>query len=202
MNKGSAETVSQRLAREKSTMANAAARNMRDTGGKFLTFFLAGEEYGLEILKVHEIIGMLPITRVPRTPDFIRGVINLRGKVIPVVDLRLKFGMEAGQQTDETCIIVVQANGVQMGTLVDKVSEVLDIAAEDIEDAPSFGMEVNTEYILGIGKTAGKIKILLDIDRVLSTQEVIALHSATAAGKNNGSEENQPTTGAGGETST
>ncbi|MCS6862350.1 MAG: chemotaxis protein CheW [Abditibacteriales bacterium] len=148
-------------------------------GGKFLTFFLAGEEYGIEILKVHEIIGMMPITRVPRTPPFMCGVINLRGKVIPVVDLRLKFGMESVAHTDETCIIVVQVRDAEMGIIVDKVSEVRDIAASDIEDTPSFGADVNTDYILGIGKSEGRVKILLDIDKVLSSQEVVALHATT-----------------------
>jgi purine-binding chemotaxis protein CheW len=148
------------------------------TGGKFLTFFLAGEEYGIEILKVHEIIGVMPITMVPRTPTYIRGVINLRGKVIPIVDLRLKFGMESKAQTMETCIIVVHVQGVEMGIFVDRVSEVLNIASEDIEHPPSFGSEVNTDYILGIGKSQDKIKILLDIDRVLSTSEVVGIHAA------------------------
>jgi len=137
-------------------------------GGKFLTFFLAGEEYGLEILKVQEIIGMMDITPVPRSPDHIRGVINLRGKVIPVVDLRLRFGMQAAEQTSETCIIVVQANRIQTGIVVDQVSEVLNIASEEIEDAPAFGAEVQTDYILGIGKSDGRVKLLLDIDRVLA----------------------------------
>jgi len=150
-------------------------------GGKFLTFFLGSEEYGLEILKVHEIIGMMPITRVPRTPQFIRGVINLRGKVIPVVDLRLKFAMESKDQTEETCIIVVQAQGVEMGIIVDKVSEVLDIAGKDIDDAPYFGADVNTDYLLGIGKAAERVKLLLDIDQVLSSQEVIDVRSVAAA---------------------
>lgn len=150
---------------------------VEDRGGKFLTFFLSDEEYGLEILKVQEIIGMMDITAVPRTPEFIRGVINLRGKVIPIVDLRLKFGMEPAEQTDETCIIVVRAAGVEMGIVVDRVSEVLDIAGENVEDPPSFGEEVNTDYILGIGKSEGRIKLLLDIDRVLSTKDVLDLHS-------------------------
>lgn len=141
-------------------------------GGKFLTFFLAGEEYGLEILKVHEIIGMMAITSIPRTPDYVRGVINLRGKVIPVVDLRLKFEMEYKEQTDETCIIVVRANNVQMGIIVDSVSEVMDIAGQDIDNAPSFGASVNSDYILGIGKSEGRVKLLLDIDKVLSTDDV------------------------------
>ena len=140
--------------------------------GKYLTFFLGDEEYGLEILKVREIIGMMDITPVPRTPEFIRGVINLRGKVIPVVELRQKFGMETVEQTDETCIIVVQAQGVEMGIVVDRVSEVTDISAEEIQDAPSFGTTVDTDYILGIGKSADGVKLLLDIDQVLSPEEV------------------------------
>jgi purine-binding chemotaxis protein CheW len=148
---------------------------LTDLGGKYLTFFLRGEEYGLEILKVQEIIGMMEITPVPRTPDFIRGVINLRGKVIPIICLRLKFGMEAVAQTEQTCIIVVQARGLQMGIVVDKVSEVLDIASEDIEDAPSFGADVESDYILGIGKSEGRVKLLLDIDRVLTSEELGAL---------------------------
>ena len=160
-------------------------RAKADSGGKFLTFFLAGEEYGLEILKVQEIIGIMDVTPVPRTPAFIRGVINLRGKVIPIVELRLKFSMESIEETEETCIIVVQTHGMQVGIIVDKVSEVLDISGVDIEDAPSFGTEVNTDYILGIGKTEGRIKLLLDIDRVLGGEDIAALArtetTATAA---------------------
>ena len=123
--------------------------------GKFLTFFFDDEEYAIEILKVQEIIGIMPITTVPRTPEYILGVINLRGKVIPVVDLRTKFGMDSVEWTDETCIIVMQIDETLMGIVVDKVSEVLDIASGDIEDTPSFGTDVNTEYIMGIGKAEG-----------------------------------------------
>ncbi len=140
--------------------------------GKFLTFFLSEKEYGLEILKVQEIIRLMDITPVPRTPDFIRGVINLRGKMIPVVDLRLKFKMESVDFTHRTCIIVVHTNGVEMGIIVDRVSEVMDVSGEDIEETPSFGISVNTDYILGMGKAGGKVRILLDIDKVLSTEEV------------------------------
>jgi purine-binding chemotaxis protein CheW len=144
-------------------------------GGKFLTFFLAGEEYGIEILSVHEIIGMMPITSVPGTPDYICGIINLRGKIIPIVDLRRKFGMESIAQTAETCIIVVHVQGVEVGTVVDRVSEVLNIAAGDIEPPPSFGKDVNTDYILGIGKSQSKVKILLNIDRVIVTEQLVQL---------------------------
>ena len=158
--------------------------SLEQSGGKFLTFFLAGEEYGIEILKVREIIGMMPITSVPRTPSFVRGVINLRGKVIPVIDLRLKFSMEAQEQTEETCTIVVQAQGIQMGIIVDRVSEVVNIAGEEIEETPSFGGEINTGYLLGIGKSRGKVKLLLDIDKVLSTQEVVGISLAGSEGQN------------------
>jgi purine-binding chemotaxis protein CheW len=148
---------------------------------KFLTFFLAGEEYGIEILKVQEIIGLMPITRVPRTPGFVRGVINLRGKVISVVDLRLKFGMEEIEPTAETCVIVVQTADLKLGVIVDRVSEVLVIAGEDIEETPSFGVSVDTDYILGIGKSQGQAKLLLDIDRVLSGQDLKEIRAAAEA---------------------
>jgi len=131
---------------------------------------------------VREIIGMMPITPVPRTPQFVLGVINLRGRVIPIVDLRLKFDMARAEQTDETCIIVVEAGGIQMGIVVDKVSEVLDINADEIEDVPSFGDEVNTDYILGVGKSSDRVKLLLDIDKVLSNDEVEATRSAADTG--------------------
>ena len=150
-------------------------------GGKFLTFFLANEEYGIEILKVQEIIGMLSITAVPRTPSFVRGVVNLRGKVIPIIDLRLKFGMPASKQTEETCIIVVQARGVEIGIVVDRVSEVLDIAADAIDATPAFGAEVDTEYLLGIAKAEGQVRLLLDIDEVMSHLDAVALPSSMAS---------------------
>ncbi len=147
--------------------------------GKYLTFYLASEEYGVEILKVHEIIGMLPVTRVPRTPQFVRGVINLRGKVIPIIDLRERFGMSQ-DGAEETCIIVVQVRGIQLGVVVDKVSEVLNIADGDIEPTPSFGVDVNTEYLLGLAKSDGRVRLLLDIDRVLSASEADSVQSASA----------------------
>ena len=140
-------------------------------GGKFLTFYLGNEEYGIQILKVQEIIGIMEITPVPRTPDFIKGVINLRGHIIPVIYLRAKFGMPEIDNTEQTCIIVVKTRNLIMGLIVDRVCEVSDIATADIDEAPSFGTFVNTEYILGIGKFASKVKLLLDIDRVITAQE-------------------------------
>lgn len=147
--------------------------------GKYLTFFLATEEYGVEILKVHEIIGMLPITRVPRTPTFVRGVINLRGKVIPIVDLRERFGM-SHEGAIEACIIVVQVHGIQLGVVVDKVSEVLSIADGDIEPTPSFGVDVDTEYLLGLAKGEDRVRLLLDIDRVLTASDADRVKSVAA----------------------
>jgi purine-binding chemotaxis protein CheW len=144
--------------------------------GKYMTFKLAAEEYGLEILKVREIIGLMEITRVPKTENFIRGVINLRGKVIPVVDLRLKFEMEKAKATDQTVIIVVQysfkGQDLTMGILVDEVVEVLDIHAAQIEPPPAFGSSsLDTEFILGVGKADKRVIFLLDIGKVLRADE-------------------------------
>ncbi len=147
--------------------------------GKYLTFLLEDESYGIEILKVQEIIGMQTITRIPRTPEYVKGVINLRGKVIPVIDLRLRFGIEAAEVSRKTCIIVVQVSksdaSVTMGIVVDEVSEVLEISSNEIEPAPSFGTRVETSFILGMAKTEDSVKILLDIDRIMSEEEMDAL---------------------------
>ncbi len=161
------------------TAAAEAIEASRNLGGKYLTFMLGKEGYGLEILKVREIIGMMDITSVPRTPEFVKGVINLRGKVIPVIELRLKFEMEAVERTEQTCIIVVDVMGVEMGIIVDQVSEVLDISGEDIEEAPRFGMEIDTNFILGMGKQGGRVTILLDIGRVLTGGELDSLKAMT-----------------------
>jgi purine-binding chemotaxis protein CheW len=140
--------------------------------GKYLTFALGAEEYGLEILKVREIIGYMEITAVPQTPHYVKGVINLRGQVIPVIDLRANFGMEITEVTEETCIIVVEISSgnrkFSTGVVVDRVQEVLDIKGKDIEQAPQFGSSVNTDFILGMGKIGDSVKILLDIDKVLA----------------------------------
>lgn len=144
--------------------------------GKYLTFKLGVESYGVGILKVQEIIGIMAITHVPRMPAFVRGVINLRGKVIPVVDLPLKFGMDSRADTEKTCVIVAQVaegtHSVTMGLIVDEVSEVLDVRVEQIEPAPSFGAGVDTAFILGMGKVGEKVVMLLDVDRVLSVNEL------------------------------
>jgi purine-binding chemotaxis protein CheW len=150
--------------------------------GKYLTFKLADEDYGISLLKVREIIGMMPITSVPRTPEYVKGVINLRGKVIPVTDLRLCFSMPEIAYTDRTCIIVVEVSGltttVQMGIVVDAVTEVLPVRAEEIEAAPKFGAKVDTHYILGMANMEGAVKILLDIDRVMTAEEIAEVEKA------------------------
>jgi len=150
--------------------------------GKYLTFTLDQEEYGIGITKVKEIIGMIPITPVPQTPSFVKGVINLRGKVIPVIDLRLKFGLEPMEYNERTCIIVVEITGagkkIPMGIVVDAVSEVLNIKGNDIEDTPNFGSRLETNYILGMAKTGEGVKILLDIDKVLTSEELTAVQAA------------------------
>ena len=157
-------------------------RAILDREGKYLTFSMADEEYGIGILKIKEIIGMMPITSVPQTPAFVKGVINLRGKVIPVMDLRLRFNMEAIDYTERTCIIVVEISShsgtVQIGIVVDAVSEVLNIKGDEIEDTPTFGTSLNTDYILGIAKVEGGVKILLDIDKVLTRDELSLLKEA------------------------
>jgi purine-binding chemotaxis protein CheW len=151
--------------------------------GKYLTFALGKEEYGIGILKVKEITGMMPVTPVPRTPDYVKGVINLRGKVIPVVDLRLKFGMEEIGYTERTCIIVVEMAGLSsailMGIVVDSVSEVLNIRGGEIEETPAFGAKLDTGYILGLAKMKGRVKILLDIEKVLHTGDMVTLKRAS-----------------------
>ncbi len=153
-----------------------------DKEGKYLTFALEPEEYGLEILKVREIIGYMDITAVPQTPHHVKGVINLRGQVIPVIDLRAKFGMETAEITEQTCIIVVETlqggRKFSTGIVVDRVQEVLDIAGEDIEEAPQFGSSVNTDFILGMGKIGESVKILLDIDKVLSNDNLAGFAGA------------------------
>ena len=156
---------------------------MAEREGKYLTFSLAEEEYGIGILKIKEIIGMMPITLVPQTPEHVKGVINLRGKVIPVIDLRLRFGMESIAYDDRTCIIVVEISGaaetVQIGIVVDSVSEVLNIKGIDIEETPTFGTKLDTEFILGMAKVEGGVKILLDIDNVLSNEEIAVLEKTS-----------------------
>jgi len=163
------------------SVAEQATATTDARAGKYLTFHLANEEFGIRVLKVREIMGLQEITAVPQTPSHIKGVINLRGKVVPVIDLRLKFGLPIAEYTQRTCIIVTQVQGesssVLMGIVVDGVSEVLNLTGPEIEDTPDFGEEISGRYLLGMAKVKGKVKILLDIDKVLTAQEVGGLNS-------------------------
>jgi purine-binding chemotaxis protein CheW len=157
-------------------------KRLADREGKYLTFSLAMEEYGIGILKIKEIVGMIPVTTIPGTPAHVKGVVNLRGKVIPVLDLRLRFGLKAMGYTDRTCIIVVETEGpsgaLTIGLVVDSVSEVLNIHKEDIENPPEFGSKLNIDFILGMAKINGGVKILLDIDKVLTADEAALVKEA------------------------
>jgi len=143
---------------------------------QFLTFRLDSEVFAIDISKVREVLDFTTITKVPRMPDFMRGVINLRGSVVPVVDLRLKFGLPKTEKTLNTCIIIVEAavddETTILGALADSVQEVMDLEPENIEPAPKIGVRLNTEFIKGMGKREGKFIILLDIDKVFSTGEL------------------------------
>jgi purine-binding chemotaxis protein CheW len=164
-------------------LMDQAIKVMAEKGGKYLSFSLAEEEYGIGILKIKEIIGMMDITVIPKTPEFVKGVINLRGKVIPVIDLRLKFGMEPIPYADRTCIIVVEVDGrsgtMLIGIVVDSVSEVLNVGADNIEPPPAFGASLDTDYILGMAKMDSGVKILLDINKVLGADEIADLEEVS-----------------------
>lgn len=159
---------------------------MADTDQKLLTFSLGSEGYGVSILKVKEIIGMMDITNVPRTPEFIKGVINLRGKIIPVMDLRLKFGMDEKEYNERTCIIVAEViiKGVQklLGVVVDMVSEVVTISNDQVEPPPEYGSSVEHNSILGIGKIRDRVIIILDIDEVFQCDEIFKMLDSTKEG--------------------
>jgi purine-binding chemotaxis protein CheW len=166
---------------------NLLAARSDERAGKYLTFLIGKEEFGVGVLKVREIMRMQDVTAVPGTPAYLKGVMNLRGKIIPIMDLRLKFGMPAIEDTKRTCVIVVQVDGAAvpllMGMVVDEVSEVLILTPADIEDTPDFGSSVSTAYILGMAKNKGRVKILLDIDRVLTSREIRALEAGLQESK-------------------
>jgi purine-binding chemotaxis protein CheW len=163
------------------TIAETRSTTAAASGGKYLTFMLGREEYGLPVLKVREIIKVMDITHVPQVPAHVLGVINLRGKVIPVIDLRRKFGFAAQDHTERTCIIVAEVDlartVVMMGVVVDAVSEVVNVSATEIDSAPDFGGQNQTDYILGLAKVKGSVKILLDLDRVLGSDGPIAIRT-------------------------
>ncbi len=151
-------------------MAQTATTSVKSE--KFLTFRLIKEKYGIEILKIREIIGMVDITPMPQTPTFIKGIINLRGKVIPVIDLRIKFGLDASDYSRESCMIIVDMKGKQIGLIVDAVHDVIELKQEQIDEA-SFGIKINGDFLSGIGKFGNEVIILLNIDRVLSSEEFV-----------------------------
>lgn len=168
-------------------MQTVASQRITDAGsgpggGKFLTFTIGREEYGLPVLKVREIIKVMDITHVPQVAAHVLGVINLRGKVIPVIDLRRKFGFDAQVHTERTCIIVAEvaltSATVMMGVVVDAVSEVVNVTAAEIEQPPDFGGQRVNDYLLGLAKVKGGVKILLDLDRVLGSDGVVAINAA------------------------
>jgi purine-binding chemotaxis protein CheW len=150
-----------------------------ERAGKYLTFVMGKEEFGVAVLKVREIMGVQEITATPLAPVHFKGVMNLRGRIVPVVDLRLKFGIEAAGYTERTCIVVMEVKGASgpllIGAIVDEVSEVLTLAAGDIEDTPDFGGEQKTPCILGLAKSRGRVKILLDVDEALASTELYQL---------------------------
>lgn len=162
-----------------------AAAEVLAKAGKYLTFGLADEHYGLEVLRVQEIVGLLPVTRVPRLPAFFAGVVNLRGRVIPVVDLRLAFGLSSSQMTERTCIIVVKVersgtSATVMGMLVDEVSDVANLSDDAIEATPEFDTSIDTSFIKGVGRADDRVLLLLDIDKALSSSELDVVERAVA----------------------
>jgi len=161
-------------------LVEPAHRSGQQIAGKYLTFTIQRESYGIDVLKVREIIRLTDITAVPQMPEYVKGVINLRGKIIPVIDLRLRFGFTEVKDTDQTCIVVVQVKlpdgkSTQMGLIVDGVEEVVNIAGGDIEETPDFGAQISTEYIVGMAKVKGVVKTLLNIDRVLTAETIKGL---------------------------
>ncbi len=158
--------------------SNADAAIERNLEGKYLSFVLGDEEYGIKILSVREIISVIEITAIPNVPDYVKGVINLRGNVIPVIDLRLKFGMSEKEYGKETCTIVVNLGERFMGIIVDTVSEVLDIHDKEIDAPPGFGSSVNTDFILGMGKIKDTVVVLLDIGQVLQSEDLVIIQSS------------------------
>lgn len=177
----------------KSASSGASVAEASGRARKLLSFCLGAEEYGLDILAVREIIGLIHITPLPRTPVYVKGVINLRGKIIPVMELRTRFGLQTVDYTEETCIIVVdipadaEHEARQMGVIVDSVREVLDIPMESIEPAPQFSCQVSMDYITGIGKAKDKVVVMLDTTKVMSPTERMELSAALGDGSSSGS---------------
>lgn len=169
------------LQAEKQGGKGSREKQVRAKAGKYITFSLAGEDYGIYILSVKEIIGLMTVTKVPRTPDFVRGVINLRGKVHPVIDLRKRFALEPKEDNARTPIIIVEVTKEDtvshLGIVVDSVSEVINVTKEELEDTPSFGVDLDTDFILGLAKVNKKVITLLDIDKILTSRQLVMLEA-------------------------
>lgn len=145
--------------------------------GKYLTFLVAEEEYALPILQVQEIVGLLPITQVPGTSNFIQGVINLRGKIVPVADMRSKFNIDLDVERPESCIIVTQAEDIELGLIVDSVSDVTRIMSEDLDSVPDFGVDATADYLIGIAQCNDQVRLLIDVNRLFDSEDMEAYHS-------------------------
>jgi len=154
----------------------------RDGDAKLLTFLLDQQEYGIHILEAREVVGQMHVDPIPRTPDFMKGVINLRGKIIPVIDLRTRFDMNPGEPTKESCVVVVEMDGLLTGMAVDFLVGVVTVESEQLEPSPRLGSNIHTEYISGIAKLGERVVIVLDMNTILSNEELVELDkNATAA---------------------
>ncbi|PCI30741.1 MAG: chemotaxis protein CheW [SAR324 cluster bacterium] len=158
-------------------MSEKSTQLFKESGGKLLTFLIGEQEYGIQILEAREVVGLMEIDPVPQTPKFMKGVINLRGKIIPVIDLRSKFGMEQGQGSSESCIVVVDIQGKLTGTIVDFLVGVVTIEEKDFEDSPDLGANINTMFITGMAKLDKRVIIVLDMENVLSNEELVLVHA-------------------------
>lgn len=169
-------TANSNLAQTMDNEAEINSLNEKTVDHQFLTFELAGEEYGISIIKVQEIKGWSPVTRIPNTPDYVSGVLNLRGNIVPIIDMRRRFNLETVEYTATTVIIVLSVEdengGRDIGVIVDAVSDVLNVNNEDIKDPPEFGDDINVEFISGITASTSKMVMLLDIDKMLLSQEL------------------------------
>jgi len=151
-------------------------RLFEESGGKLLTFQLSEQEYGIQILEAREVVGLMQIDPVPQTPDFMKGIINLRGKIIPVIDLRAKFSMPNAEHSKETCIVVVDINGKLTGIIVDFLVGVLTIEEQEFEDTPQLGENIRTEFIIGMAKLENRVVIVLDMEHILSNEELVLIY--------------------------
>lgn len=162
-------------------MGDKSKQLFEDSGGKLLTFIIGNQEYGIQILEAREVVGMMPIEPVPQTPKFMKGVINLRGSIIPVIDLRTKFGMEAKEATAESCIVKVDIKGRATGCIVDFLVGVVTIDPKEFEESPELGHNIHTDFILGMAKLDKRVIIILDMEEVLSNDELVEIHDRHAS---------------------